>query len=223
MIATILVTVAEAVLALLVFVGILVVVNILQNGGKWRGQTVEQILGMPADKATINDLKALSKAQLMQLFYAASVPDKHILDGEIAGTALAVGVFFPFAAFFLTYIYGQGARWVGKGFRPDSAATPPEYNLFKHKKSPSVQRKRRMSTYLAKSALDDKASLHLDYSPYNTGLVKLVRDEVRAIHSTLYIGMGCFTLPGGSLNPIPFVLHGEFRPWVGADADPAGC
>ena len=60
-------------IGILVVLGlILTVINILQNGiGGWDGRTVEQILVVSPDKATVADIEKLSKSDVMQLFYAA--------------------------------------------------------------------------------------------------------------------------------------------------------
>jgi hypothetical protein len=215
---TILIYVVAVVIFFLALFFLIIIINILQNGiGGWNGKSLDENLGMPAEKATFDDIKDFSKAQLMQLFYSANAPSKDELKGEIDGMAPPVGVFYPFALFFLTYIYGQGSKWIGKAFKPTADIKSPGYNLFLPKNSSAIERKRKMDTYIAASNIDRKDSYCLDYSAYNKCLVKLLLDEVRKINHELYIGMGYLTLPLGSLNPIPFILHGKFRPWVGPD------
>jgi cell division protein YceG involved in septum cleavage len=49
-------------------------INILQKGGAYKGQSMEQILGVTPGKATEKDIEKLDKAVLFQLFYAAPAP-----------------------------------------------------------------------------------------------------------------------------------------------------
>jgi hypothetical protein len=61
---------------------VLTVINILQNGiGGYKGKSVGEILGVPPEKATLKDIQKLSKAQVMQLFYAAPAPDFESMSG----------------------------------------------------------------------------------------------------------------------------------------------
>jgi hypothetical protein len=218
MLLTILAIIGIVIGSFAVILFLIIGINILQNGiGGWNGKPLEEILGCPASKAMFDDVVKFKKARLMQLFYAASAPPVQSLAGEIDGMAPRVGVFYPFADFFLTMIYGQGSRWIGKSFKPETGAKCWGYNLFQPKNNDKLERKRKMDTYIAKSNIDGKDSFHLDYSQYNKDMAGLIRDEVRKINDELYIGMGYLMFPGGSLNPTPFILHGKFRKWVGPD------
>jgi hypothetical protein len=42
-----------------------------------------------------------------------------------------------------------------------------------------------------------------------------MRDELRKINPTLFIGMGYMPIGGGSINPGPFVVYGNPSPWLG--------
>jgi hypothetical protein len=44
-----------------------------------------------------------------------------------------------------------------------------------------------------------------------------MRDEIRQINDTLFIGAGYMGLGGGPINPAPFALIGPPKPWVGPD------
>ncbi|MCD4728239.1 MAG: hypothetical protein K8R46_11285, partial [Pirellulales bacterium] len=82
------------------------------------------------------------------------------------------------------------------------------YNLFESRKNrKQIIRKREIATYIAKSSLDKRNSFFLDYSPYNSGLVHIFRDELRQINNTLFIGVGYLTFPGGSKINFPFFLY----------------
>jgi hypothetical protein len=54
------------VVALVLIQLVLTGVNILQKGGSYKGQTMEQILGVVPAKATVNDIEKLDKAALFQ-------------------------------------------------------------------------------------------------------------------------------------------------------------
>jgi len=75
-----------------------VVINILQNGtGGWDGRSVEKILGVPPQQATVADIEKLSKSEVMQLFYAAPPPEFTSVNGEYKAKILQVGIMGPVA------------------------------------------------------------------------------------------------------------------------------
>jgi hypothetical protein len=155
----------------------------------------------------------------MQLFYAASAPDSDDLDGEYQARLIPVGVLAGATAFYTHHFFGPG-RWLGKAFKPLKSPAEKGYNLFiagSPAKQETVARTRSMRTYLGLSKLDRQESLHLDYSPFNTGLVHTMHDEIRRINADLYLGMGYMALGGGSINPAPFVVYGPAKAWVGPD------
>jgi hypothetical protein len=211
----------------IVFLGLVVIgvpvgltaINILQNGlGGYKGQPMDVILGCPAEAATVTDLARLSKAQLMQLFYAAPVPHGDDLDGEYEARLIPVGVLAGVNAVYTRKFFGPG-RWIGKAFTPLKNSSESGYNLFRLGQG-AVARTRPMRTYIGPSNIDRNQSFHLDYRPYNSGLVHGMHDEIRRINTELFLGMGCMALGGGSINPAPFAICGPAKPWVGPDADP---
>ena len=207
------------VLAVLVVLNLLVTgVNILQNGGSgWDGRTLEQILGVPPEQATLADIQHLPKSEVMQLFHAATPPSITDLQGEYRAANLAVGIMAPAAEFYTQHFFGPG-RWLGKGFMTAAARKGMGYNVFKEAgDSGIVRRTRRMQTSVAISVFDKKESFHLDYSPFNRGVVHGMRDELRKINADLFIGMGYMPIGGGSINPGPFVVYGPPKPWVAPD------
>ena len=193
-------------------------INILQKGGDYKGQTIDAILGMPAEKATAADIERLSKAEIFQLFYAAPAPDFKEMNGEFKALTISAGVMASSADFFTHHFFGAG-HWEGKAFFPFEAAKGWGYNLFAgdSKDAAKMIRMRKMNTYIGPSTIDNKPSFHLDYSPYNTGAVRSMHDELRKINDRLYLGMGHMALGGGRINPAPFVLIGPPAKWVGPD------
>ena len=194
-------------------------INILQNGSSsWSGRSIEKILGVPSESATINDIKKLSKSEVMQLFLAAKSPTPSEIHGEYRGVILSVGVLAPTSAFITNNIFGPGP-WMGKGFHAApgrSIYTIKDqdwigYNIFSIQKNGTrlFVHKRKIKLYTGKSDYDDKHSLHLDYRPFNSGLFYTMHDEIRIINKRLYIGLGHMAVFGGSINPAPFLLHGK--------------
>ena len=183
-------------------------INILQNMGGHKGYTMEQILGKPADKASISDIEKLSKSDVMALFYAAPAPEFKSMRGEYKAKLVNVGVMAGFSSISVHHFFGSG-HWEGKGFVPVDDESGWGYNLFKTGEGgsgPVIVRERKMKTYTGPSIIDEKNSFHLFYKPFNEGPTKSMHDEVRMINGNLYIGMGFTSISGGSLNPIPFIF-----------------
>lgn len=191
-------------------------INILQKGGAYKGKSMDEILGVKASTATTEDVERLSKPQLMQLFYAAPAPEFSSVKGEYGAKTLPVGVQAFSADFFTHHFFGPG-HWEGKAFTQNDGKSGHGYNVFK--RGDRISRTRKMNTYIGISNIDDKPSFHLDYSPYNKGVVRSMHDELRVVNPKLFIGMGYMGIGGGSINPAPFLVHGEAKRFVGADED----
>ncbi|MDT8272172.1 MAG: hypothetical protein RRA35_03170 [Desulfomonilia bacterium] len=196
---------------------VLTVINILQNGlGGYKGRSVEEILGISPEKATLKDIQRLTKAQVMQLFHAAPAPDFASMNGEYRAELLSLGILAPSAAFYTHHFFGPG-HWEGKAFLPIEENRGSGYNLFS--KRGILTRTRKFNTYIGPSTIDRKAAFHLDYSPYNSGIVHSMHDELRQVNDRLFICMGHMALGGGAINPAPFVLMGPPTPWIGFSED----
>jgi len=196
-------------------------INIWQKGGPYKGQTMEQILGVDPAKATDKDIEKLDKAAVFQLFYAAPAPKFEDVKGEYNAKTLPVGILAASADFYTHNFFGPG-RWVGKAFLPAEKEKGWGYNLFSGKGKDgkeAIARTRKMNTGIGKSNIDGKESFHLDYSPYNAGTVRSMHDELRRINDNLMLGMGYMGLGGGSINPAPFLVIGPAAPWVGPDKE----
>ena len=208
-------------LAVLLINGALTGINILQKGGAYDGRSMAKILGRPAAAAGVDDVRRLSKPEVMQLFYAAPAPAFSSLKGEYRAETLAVGIMAPAADFFTHHFFGPG-HWEGKAFYPVEENTGRGYNLFSvtdDNGPPVIKRLRRMKTFVGKSEIDGKDSFHLVYKAFNGGLVKSMHDEIRQVNPELYICMGYMAAGGGSINPAPFVLFGPPAAWVGPDKE----
>jgi hypothetical protein len=196
-------------------------INILQKGGAYKGQSMEQILGVAPGKATVKYIEKLDKAALFQLFYAAPTPKYEDVKGEYSAKTIPVGVLAASADIFTHYFFGPG-RWVGKAFFPFEKDKGWGYNIFSGKGKDGKEvlyRVRKMNTYIGKSLIDGKDSFHLDYSPHNSGTVHSMHDELRKINDNIFLGMGFMALGGGSINPAPFLVTGPAGKWVGPDKE----
>jgi cholesterol oxidase len=206
----------SVIVVLALVTAILLGINILQKGcGGYKGQTVEQILGVPADKATPADIEKLSRAQVVQLFHAAPAPAYKDMSGEYKAMMVGGGILSAGSKIYVTYMFGPGS-WDGKAFSPKEKFG---YNIFKNTKDGKevFNRTKRMKTSIAKSRYDDKDSFQLDYSPYNGGLLYSMRDEIRKVNGELFIAMGAMLSSGDTANPMPFILYGKPGKWVGPD------
>lgn len=200
---------------------VLTTIHILQNGPRrWEGKSMEQILNLPADKATVADIKKLSKAQIMQLFYAAGAPEFSEMKGEYKSYQFSNGSLGPAVLFYAHKLMGPG-HWEGKAFLPVEERKGWGYNLWTVRKGgrDTIVRTMKMDTFLDKSRFDDKDSFHLVYKAYNQGRNHTMRDEIRKINDRLFIGLGCLEWNLDTLNPAEFLLYGEPGPWIGLDAD----
>ncbi len=206
-------------IGVIVFLNFLMVgVNILQKGGGYRGDSIEKILGVTAGKATPEQIRKLSKPQIMQLFYAASTPKIARIEGEYKAEQLEVGIGATMAKIYTDHFLGDG-RWIGKAF---SGRRGYGYNLFAyHDKNgkENIHRSRKMDISITNSRIDGKPVMLIDYHKYNGGIVRSLRDELRMVNDRIYIGMGYMGITGGSINPAPFLLYGNPEQWIGEDED----
>ncbi len=207
---------AAAIGALVLASVIMTGINICQKGGAYKGKSVEDILGVPAASAGTEDIARLSRASVMQLFYAASAPRYEEMNGEYRSMMAGGGLLGPASNLYVAYLFGPG-HWEGKGFSPIEGFG---YNIFRKSTEgkDTFARSKKMKTSIKKSSYDDRESFHLDYSAYKNGiLLHSMRDEIRKINDRLYIGMGAMAASGGTLNPMPFVLYGSPEKWKGPD------
>ncbi len=212
----------KALKGILIFAGVLIFlaaaitgINILQKGGAWDGRSMEKILGVPPEKATLDDIKKLSKAEIFQLYYAANVPSFENVGGEYIAVTVDVGILASGAAYFTHHFFGPG-RWEGKAFNPSEKDRGYGYNIFRDAAG-NVYRTRRMDTEIGPSDYDGKPAFKLNYAAYNSGTVHSMRDEIRRINDHLFLGLGYMALGGGKINPAPFALIGPAKAWVGVD------
>jgi hypothetical protein len=201
--------------ALILLTIVLTGINIFQKGGAYDGRSMEKILGVSPPKATIEDIKKLSKADVFQLYYAASAPVFQDFKGEYAAVTVDVGIMATGAGYYTHHFFGPG-RWEGKAFYPSEKDKGYGYNIFKDAGG-RIYRARKMDTQIGPSDYDGKPAFKLNYGAYNSGTVQSMRDEVRKINDNLFLGLGYMALGGGSINPAPFALIGPAKEWIGVD------
>ncbi|MBN2025824.1 MAG: hypothetical protein JW854_03615 [Actinobacteria bacterium] len=203
----------------------LFVVNILQAGKRVPdGRSMGEILGLDPEEATWEDVEKLNRRDTMQLFYAAGAPQFEEMQGEYKAKVLSGGVLGGSTAYFTHHVFPTGmltpgTEWLGKAFMPEGKNGGWGYNLFLDKRTGKVLRMRKMDTKVGPTTIgkDGSDSMHLDYGPYNQGVVHGMHDEVRQVNENLFICAGYLGFSGGPLNPGPFVLIGPPDQWVGMD------
>lgn len=205
----------KVIVVLAILIVVVTGINIFQKGGKYDGRSMEKILGVLPEKATLDDLRKLSKADIFQLYYAASAPSFQDLKGEYAAVTIDVGIMASGAAYFTHHFFGPG-HWEGKAFTPMNNDKGYGYNIFEDTDG-KIYRTRKMDTGIGQSDYDDKPAFKLNYGAYNSGMVQSMRDEIRKINDHLFLGLGYMALGGGSINPAPFALMGPAKEWVGVD------
>ncbi len=205
----------------------LFVINVRQAGERAPdGRSMEEILGVDPAKATYADVEKLSRADTMQLFFAAPAPEFGSMQGEYRAKVLSGGVLGPATAFFTHHVFPTGlmdlqAQWEGKAFTAQGENAGWGYNIFSRKGCGGEQallRTRKMRTYVGPTTIgkDGKDSFHLDYAPENRHvIIHTMHDEIRQVNENLYICAGYMAPSGGPLNPGPFVLMGPPTAWLG--------
>jgi hypothetical protein len=195
------------------------IVNILQAGShNPDGRSMEEILGKDPDEATYDDIERLSRADTMQLFYAAEAPAFESMKGMYQGKLLSGGVLGGSTAYFTNHVFPTGTltirtKWEGKAFNPTEDNAGWGINVFSGEDEEGGQEifyTRKMRTYLGPTTIgkDGRNAFHLDYGAFNTDLVKTMHDEVRQVNENLYICAGYLAFSGGPLNPGPFTIIG---------------
>lgn len=193
-------------------------INIAQKGcGGYKGETMKQILGVAPENATMENIQKLSRARVMQLYYAAPTPDMEEMSGEYKTATAGVGILTPAGSIYVNHFFGPG-RWIGKAFSPKDGYG---YNMFSSMKDGKevIRRALKMKISVGGSQYDGKNAYLIEYAPYNSIPTRWIRDELRRINGSLYIGMSAITPTGGALNPFPFIVYGEPEPWTGIDRE----
>jgi hypothetical protein len=169
---------------------------------------------------TVKKLKALSRGELMELFYTLSAPPFSEMDGEYKAEMLDHGTVVKNTlvklVLFDPFLFGH---WLCKAFRPEGETSGHGYNSFR--KFGQVTRKFRMKTEIVPSRYDGKDVFQLYYPAYSSipGFINMV-DEIRKIHDGLYLGIGTWGFSERQrMIPGPFCLSGPIDEFVGPDRE----
>ncbi|MBN2283661.1 MAG: hypothetical protein JXO48_07200 [Deltaproteobacteria bacterium] len=212
----ILILVAVLIILHLVLTGI----NILENGvGGYDGRSMERILKKSPEAATVEDIEALPKSEISQLFLAAPAPDFKSMRGEYRAKLIHIGTQAFMNEFYAHHMMGPG-HWEAKAFIPTGSKSGWGYNVFTVGEgyNAATVRTMKMDTFIGPSRFDMNESFHLVYAAYNEGLNHSMRDEIRKINDRLYLGVGCLAWNFDIANPAFFLLYGKPDKWVGPDS-----
>ena len=192
---------ASAAAAAPAVLGLLIAVNIAQNGGA----------GHPAPRLkTVDDVQGLgSKADFVAAWRAGSIPSGY--GGEaFDGRLVPLGVLAAVSAFITHVLFAPLAarlhrRWRGKAF---AAAGASGSNRFGRE---GRLRARGFRASVAPSRIDGRDALVLDYSDPECGdalwgRALFMRDELREVAPGVILGLGSMGATGGMWNCTPFVL-----------------
>jgi len=208
------------------------------------GKSLQAILPKDREVIILEDLRTLSRQQLIGLFHQLVAPEVNEMKGEYRAYLLDSGNSFNRCLGMITLYFIWGA-WIGKAFEPLSNRNGHGYNPFStclpeiHENifhacldrfihtlrhlfirdscEERTVRIIRNKTHIGPSMFDNRTSFHLVYRDYNAFPVSTMHDEVRRVNDALYLGLGILTVTGGKRNPFPFVLMGPPDPWAGPD------
>jgi len=204
------------------------------------GKSLQAIIPKDREAITVEDLKKLNRQQLVGVFHQLISPEVSEMRGEYRAMLLDSGnaVNSSLSTLFLYFTWGI---WRHKAFEPLSQRHGHGYNTFLTALpkvpenvflagaaslaglvrsafgSSAPQRMVRMmcnKTFIGPSVFDLRTSFHLVYKDYNSFYTSTMKDEVRKVNDTLYLGLGRLTITLGKINPFPFVLMGPPEPWV---------
>ena len=189
------------------------------------GRSMTEILGKDPELATPEDIGRLGYRDAMRLFHSARAPEMDHLVGEYRGIMPSGGPLAAAAAFMVDHVlpkgsFTPGTKWLGMGFKPGPANEGHGYGSFLYKKTGRVARGLEMLTFVSPTLIghDMSDSFHLDYSPFNRGLLHGMHDEVRRVNDDLFICAGFHGLAGGPRYAVPFILAGPPQEWAGPDS-----
>jgi hypothetical protein len=207
------------------------------------GKSLQAIIPKDREAIIVEDLQKLNRQQLVAVFHQLASPEVSRMRGEYRAILLDSGnAMNRFLS--MLFLYFTWGMWLHKAFEPLSERHGHGYNTFLTTLpkvpenvflagaaslaglvrsafgSSAPQRMVRMmcnKTFIGPSVFDQRTSFHLIYKEYNSFYTSTMKDEVRKVNDTLYLGLGRLTITLGKINPFPFVLMGPPEPWVGPD------
>lgn len=219
-----------------------------RHGNPYHGRSILAIAGQEREAIRLEDLLTLERDQLIGIFHQLPAPALDEMRGEYKAVCLDCGGTLRqmLSDLCLHRIWG---KWQNKAFEPLDARRGHGYNSFRAsrasgredvlpalghacarmaldyllgKDDPVMVRLLRMRTRIGDSIYDARTSFHLDYGADTPFPVSTMRDEVRKLNDTLFLGLGILGISFGRRNIFPFVLVGPPEAWVGSDMENAG-
>jgi len=204
-----------------------------------------ELTGKQREDLRLDDLLILRRDQLVGLFHQLQAPSFEEMSGEYRAVCLDCGGALRqmLSDVCLHRLWG---KWQCKAFKPLEANQGYGYNSFRASRAnrnervlPAlfrgfargvsdylwgagdevVVRIIRMKTALGDSVYDKGQSFHLVYHDYTPYPISTMKDEVRKVNDTLYLGLGILGFSFGRRNIFPFALVGPPDTWVGPDAE----
>ena len=158
------------------------------------------------------DLKKLSKTELVRLWHSLPAPKLSTVSGFYDGRIACVGPLHPVSRFLTHNLFGPGS-WAGKQLYPRKQMGE---NIFITRRVPTGRRVKSQAfkMQIERSVLDKKPALVFDYHesgvrnsfPWST-----MRDEVREIRPGILLGIGGMGATLGNLNSAIFTLERNRR------------
>jgi hypothetical protein len=158
----------------------------------------------------------------MELFKTLRAPALEEMDGEYDATLLRqTSLRTTLLARFAVRNPLLPVTWKCKAFRPISGEEGRGYNGFDV--VGRCVRRFPMKTRIAPSRFDGRDAYQLDYRGYRSFCADIhMLDEVRQYADGLYLGIGtCGLTPGQRRVPLPFLLRGPSRAYLGDIGIPA--
>ena len=150
---------------------------------------LSQLPSIQTGPVHLDDLAALSAAELAPLYRAARTPALAEVTGDLVGRMLALEVI---GAGWLARLLRAFARWRffpwrGKSFSHAGGARGEGINRVFSDRRP--RRWFRFETAIGPSRAGPFDALHLDYdNPGNPFYIRVIKDEIRALRPGLYLG-----------------------------------
>lgn len=190
----------------------LVIADILHlNNSIGNEYSIYKILGKSARMAEPCDIEKLRKPELMRLFYSANTPALEKLKGKFRCKVLVSGQTETQSRDLLSKIFGK-SEWIEEEFsllKNSSLKSCKTFLNSNNKGRTEVMKICNTKSYIAKSILDNRKSLHNNFQFTSREGQKSTHDEIRKINQKLFICMVYSPISGRPENPIPVILYSE--------------